>query len=544
MTERETQLRTLVVGLDAACRRVLEPLLDAGAVPTLSSLFDEGVAGPLQSQVPPWTASAWPSLYTGANPGKHGVFGFLSFDGYDWNVVDATHVREHTLWELAHHHGLTSVVVNGPITYPPQDVDGAIVPGYTAPEDPECHPPGLLDELRDEVGEYRLYPTTEGREDATRDERIAEYRDLARMRGGAFRYLADRFDPEFGFLQFQVTDTVCHELPGDERALRAVYGAVDEHVGEVLEASDPDTVMVVSDHGIGEYHTRFRVNEYLRDHGYVEAVRGGEGMPTWSTIRDDRLRDGADAEDAESDLIERALSAAARVGLTSQRVGAVLDRLGLLEPVRRRVPDGVIRAASEQVDFAASRAYVRSRVECGVRINLAGREPDGIVPGDEYEAVREDLIARLSAATTPDGDPVFDEVVPREAYFWGPEADRAVDVVAVPAGFRHYLTTWLLGDRFADPERPAWDHRREGIVAAAWAGVDEGESLGDPHLFDVAPTVLATLDLPRSDRMDGGVLPFAEPAGERTYPEVERGRRRGTDDAATKRRLSRLGYVE
>ncbi len=543
MTGRDTQLRTLVVGLDAACRRVLDPLFEAGAVPTLASLVEDGVSGPLESQIPPWTASAWPSLYTGTNPGKHGVFGFLAFEGYDWNVVDATHVREYTLWELADYHGLTSVVVNGPVTYPPQEVDGAVVPGYTAPEDPACHPSGLLDDVRETIGEYRLYPTTEGREDAARGERLAEYRDLARMRGEAFRYLADRFDPAFGFLQFQVTDTVCHELPGDREALRAVYGAVDEQIGEVLDACDPDTVVVASDHGIGPYHTRFRVNEYLRDHGYVEAVRGGDGMPTWSTIRDDRLRAGTEAAGPESGVAERALSAAASVGLTSQRVGAALERLGLLEPVRRRVPGDVIRAASEQVDFAASQAYVRSRVECGVRINLQGREPDGAVPPEEYDEVREDLIDRLSAATTPDGDPVFDAVVPREEHFRGPEADRAVDVVAVPAGFRHYLTTWLLGDRFAEPDRPAWDHRREGFVAAAGGAVEEGD-VADAHLFDVAPTVLATLGLPASDRMDGRVLPFVEPAGERSYPDVDRDGRRGVDDEATKRRLSRLGYIE
>src|SRR6056297_1034931 len=105
-------MRALLVGLDAACLPVLEPLFEADAVPTLQSLFDDGVAGPLESQVPPWTASAWPSMYTGKNPGKHGVFDFLSFDGYDWDIVNGTDLKARTVWDYLHEAGLTSVVVN------------------------------------------------------------------------------------------------------------------------------------------------------------------------------------------------------------------------------------------------------------------------------------------------------------------------------------------------------------------------------------------------------------------------------------------------
>jgi predicted AlkP superfamily phosphohydrolase/phosphomutase len=71
--EQGTALETLVVGLDGACREVLDPLFAADATPTPERVFRAGTAGPLTSQVPPWTTSAWPSLYTGTNPGKHGV---------------------------------------------------------------------------------------------------------------------------------------------------------------------------------------------------------------------------------------------------------------------------------------------------------------------------------------------------------------------------------------------------------------------------------------------------------------------------------------
>src|SRR5699024_8232201 len=101
-------------------------------------------------------------------------------------------------------------------------------------------------------------------------------------------------------------------------------------------------------------------------------------------------------------------------------------RLGLAEFVVAHAPKAMVRAGTERVDFPASTAYARSHIECGVRLNVAGREPDGVVPADEYEEVRAELIDRLAALETPDGDPAFDDVAPREDYFHGSEAEDAV----------------------------------------------------------------------------------------------------------------------
>jgi len=563
-------VRTLLVGIDAACLPVLEPLFDDDVTPTLADLVEGGAHGPLESQVPPWTPSAWPSIYTGTNPGKHGVFDFLSFDGYDWEVVNATHVRERTVWELLDRHDRSSVVVNAPVTYPPRPFDGALVPGYVAPEDPTCHPEGLLADVRSAVDDYRVYP---------REYTVEAFREVARQRGAAFRYLADRFDPDFGFLQFQVTDTVFHRIPEDE-AVRAVYEAVDEAVADALDACDPENVLVVSDHGMGRYDGyEFRPNEFLREAGYVETVRGGEGMPTWSGVRDRKLKAGEDAtgsttgdatdgdvagdaatgdataptaddsgvggaalDDPVGRAGQRLVAGAARLGLTTQRLGAALERVGLADAVAAVVPQRWVKAGSEQVDFPASTAYVRSRTECGVRLDVVGREPDGTVPPDEYEPVRREVIDALAAVETPDGEPVFEEVAPREAYFAGPEADRAVDVVTVPAAFDHLLSTTLAGSQFGPPAEP-YNHKRHGVVAVRGPAAADCDLAG-AHVFDVAPTVLATFGLAADERMDGTSL--VPGPGEREYPdfEPEAVDRAAPDDGTVEERLADLGYLE
>ncbi len=539
----DTGLETLLVGLDAACEPVFDRLAKRGAeLPALEELFEEGVSGPLESQVPPWTASAWPSLYTGTNPGKHGVFGFLDYSGYDWDVVNATDVREHALWELLDDEGQSSVVVNVPVTHPPSEFDGALIPGYVAPDSPTCHPDGLLDDVREKLGAYRVYPRHTGSTETRTEEKVAEYRTVTRMRGEAFRYLAARFSPDFGFVEFQTTDTVFHECPGDFAALQAVYEAVDEQIGAILDACDPDTVIVASDHGIGKYDGYdVRVNTLLHEEGYVETARGG-GMPAWDVLRDEQFFDG-ESESGTDALLERAMGGLARVGVTSQRLNAVLDRLGLAEFVVAHAPKEMIRAGTDSVDFRASTAYARSHIECGIRLNVAGRDPDGVVPADDYEDVREKLIDRFADLETPDGRPAFDDVAPREAYFHGSEADDAVDIVLVPRDFDQFLSTQLRDETFGPPTEP-YNHKRDGMVAATGAGIDTDASPTDAHLFDVAPTVLASLGLPRDEHMDGEVLDMIGSVGERAYPDYDGRTREATDEQAIEERLSDLGYME
>ena len=534
-------VETLLIGIDAGCLPVFRRLFDEGRIPAIESLCTDGFCAPMESQIPPWTPSAWPSLYTGVNPGKHGVYGFVTYEGYDWRVVSSGDVNEFTMWELLDSHDRSSVVVNAPVTAPPPAIDGAVIPGFMGPEDPECHPPGLLESVRSEIGDYRIYPSYHTDDESYTDaEKVEEYQNLVRMRGDAFRCLVDRHDPDFGFVQFQRPDTVFHEFDGDWDAVRPVYEATDDAIGAVLDDCDPDRVFLASDHGMGPYERpQFRVNDYLRSEGFVTGAKGGKGMPGWSPIRE-QLRRGETSESWEPSFVERAAARAASVGLTADRVRAALERVNLADTVSQHLPSNVSQTGTEQVDFPASTAYLRARTELGVRINLEGREPEGVVPPGDYEAVRAEIIDALESVTAPGGEPVFEEVGPREDYFHGPELEEAVDVVIVPNDFQHFLSDQLAGDPFGE-RKTAWNHKRHGVFVAAGEGID-ADPVCEPHLFDVAPTILASMGIPPSDRMDGTVLPVTSPAAPTSYPPY------GADSvevqADIEGRLADLGYIE
>ncbi|KZN24793.1 phosphodiesterase [Haladaptatus sp. R4] len=536
----------LLIGIDAGCLPVFERLYEDDVIPNIRSICDGGASAPLESQMPPWTPSAWPSMYTGVNPGKHGVCGFVAYDGYDFHVVSGQDVEEHSIWSLLDQHDLTSVVVNVPVTHPPDDINGALIPGFIGPENPRCSPDGLLDDIREEIGEYRVYPTYSREEsDYTDAQKMDEYTSLVRMRGEAFRYLADDYEPDFGFVQFQKPDTVFHEFDGDWDKVKTVYEETDRQVGKLLEECDPNTVFIASDHGMGPYEKyEFRVNEFLRDEGFVKARNGGRGMPSWNPIQDE-LREGKDTKTWEPNTFERLAAKVAQFGFTAHRIRTGLEKVGLAEIAKQYAPKNVARMANEQVDFAKSTAYVRARTELGVRINLQGREPNGIVPPEKYDEVRDELIEKLSGVETPDGEPIFGEVVPRENYFHGKNADNAPDIVTIPNQMGQFISAQLLGDYFAPPTEP-WNHKLEGIVAAKGEGIDVDAMPTKAHLFDIAPTIMSALGVPYSDRMDGTVIPVVEDAGSQSYPEYdeENDGSLGDDEGNVEERLADLGYMQ
>ncbi len=72
--------RVVILGLDGLDYGLTQTLLDAGKLPHLAALRDQGCFKPLGSTLPPISPVAWSSFQTGVNPGKHNIFDFLMPD--------------------------------------------------------------------------------------------------------------------------------------------------------------------------------------------------------------------------------------------------------------------------------------------------------------------------------------------------------------------------------------------------------------------------------------------------------------------------------
>ncbi|WP_137287216.1 alkaline phosphatase family protein [Halorussus salinisoli] len=546
---------TVVLGFDALDFRYLDRF--ESSLPNFESLRAEGVEAPLESTFPPWTGSAWPSMYTGTDPSHHGTYGFFHHtDGYpdDDVLVTRDHVREPAVWNYLTAIEEPVIVLNVPVTHPAEPVEGVLVPGYLAHEEDAGYPEGVRDELSDAIGEqYRIYSEAETSEDCD-DERGSSL-DLIRMRGKAAEYLLTEYDWRVAIVQVQKTDTVFHSFD-DRETFRRAYERADDVLGRVREVAGDANLVVCSDHGMGRVdgYTVY-INEILRNAGFVETTTDSSG-PSLMTEKATLTGKASDDETAGSatagrsvtgQVVSAATTTLGRVGVTPGDAYALATRLGVGDLLSSVLPYEAVSAASEGVDWANSMAYCRS-VELGVRVNLAGREPAGVVTPEEYEQVRADLIRTLSELRTPDGDPVFEWVRRREEVYDGPYAEYACDVLFMPANMNHVLSTNLIGQEFVPIDDH--DHERDGVFVAAGPSFEGSELDADRlSLTDVAPIAMAAAGLDVPARMTGEVPEglLSESVARADYGEVPF----GSDDApgddasdgSVEERLSDLGYI-
>jgi len=498
-----TECKTLVIGFDALDFRYLDQFADV--LPNFRRFRERGGEATLESTFPPWTGSAWPSMYTGTDPSYHGVYDFFDIDGYpdDASLVSRYEVKQPALWEYLTAEDVRSVVLNVPVTHPAAEIDGVLVPGYLAPDDAAGYPETIREELAEAIGEpYRIYARNEG---TGGTKRVSDYVDLIDLRRRAAVYLLESNDWAFSFLQVQKTDSVFHSFD-DESAFRRVYEAADEFLGAVLDAvGDDANVIICSDHGMGP-NTGYSIypNELLRDHGYLETGQSGTG-PQLKHVKPE-LKDSESGEASDRGVASAALTSIVEQFGSHLPVGtlsAITDRLGMTDQVRAMVSPSAIASTSDGIDWGASTAYCQSGPRLGIRLNVEGREPDGVVPEDRYDHVRDAIIGLLREIETPDGRDAFEDVAPREAVYDGPYTEAADDILVTPCEMDNNLGTELFGRAFAPLD--THNHKQSGVFLASGPAFETGAVPDRLSLTDVAPIAMATLGQPVPDRMTGTV---------------------------------------
>src|SRR4030042_2814364 len=152
--------KVLVIGLDGATLDFILPWVAEGRLPALGRLMGTGAWCELKSQVPPSSVPNCPSFATGKNPGKHGVIWWTHAAGdvSRPSIVDRRAIKGLTLWDIAGHRGKRVAVINVPVTYPPQPVNGVMVTGLLTPASAHngTYADDLNADLDAQVGGYRV----------------------------------------------------------------------------------------------------------------------------------------------------------------------------------------------------------------------------------------------------------------------------------------------------------------------------------------------------------------------------------------------------
>jgi predicted AlkP superfamily phosphohydrolase/phosphomutase len=155
-------MKVLIIGLDGITFDLLGPWIEAGELPNLQKLMEQGASGKLRSTLPPISSSSWSSFATGVNPGKHGLVDFVypGADSYKVTMINAASRQTRALWNWLNDAGYKVGLLGIPTTYPPEPVDGFMISGFLSPgpESEWAFPPELKQELLAELGTFMLAP--------------------------------------------------------------------------------------------------------------------------------------------------------------------------------------------------------------------------------------------------------------------------------------------------------------------------------------------------------------------------------------------------
>jgi predicted AlkP superfamily phosphohydrolase/phosphomutase len=285
--------RVLVIGLDGGTFGVIRPLAEKGALPNLSRMMAQGSCAVLESTIPSFTAPAWCSFITGTNPGKHGVFDFVKDYGLGFTCASygSRDLREKTVFRLLSDAGKRVLALDIPMTYPPEEVNGALVTGLMTPGD-ACEftcPKELKRELSERFGTFTFDVEAPDTESGDYSQAIAVKRQILGMVAQRFAimgHLMATREWDFGMAVVTGTDRVQHffwkyfdathprhdasappELKG---AVEDVFRSVDDGIGALVSQAGPDALtLIVSDHGHGPLYKIFHMNRWLSRNGFL-----------------------------------------------------------------------------------------------------------------------------------------------------------------------------------------------------------------------------------------------------------------------------------
>jgi len=289
--------KVLLVGWDAADWKVIHPLMDAGLMPNVRRLVDNGAMGQIATLHPPLSPMLWTSISTGKRPFKHGIHGFTepTPDGRGIQPVTNLSRKSKALWNILNQNDLRSIVIGWWPSHPAEPIDGIMVSDHYHRAigpldkgwplmDKAVYPPDLAETLAD----LRMHPdllTPEMVEpfipfaaeiDQDKDKRMAGMmRTLCECVSiqSAATWLMDNQPWDFLAVYFDAIDHFCHGFmryhPPQQswvkdrdfelysNVVSMAYRFHDQMLGVLLAKAAPDTtVILMSDHGFHPDHLR------------------------------------------------------------------------------------------------------------------------------------------------------------------------------------------------------------------------------------------------------------------------------------------------
>ena len=507
MKKRDISQKKLIgVGLDSATLDILLPLVKDGNLPTFKRLIEGGTYGILESTIPPITPCAWETAMTGVNPGKHNIFDFFSYTpDYGVEVLTSSDRSSLAVWDFLGFANKKTIVFNYPMGYPPRKIEGIFVSGMNTPgiNTNFTYPASIKKEIFSTAPSYKIDVLGDhiinGREDLYFDDIVRLTHDHAK----ASQYLLKKYPWDLSLIFFTQLDRVHHYFYHDidekhplhskkqkKNRIDEYYVILDGILKNLLTSFPTASFLIFSDHGTEALYSDVFIEKYLEEWGLLTFKKNFIG------------------------ILNKYLNGSV---LTGRKI---IYKLGLAQYLQRILPGSIFSllvqiSASEgkgktNTDWGKTKVYFPTPSSQGLRINLAGRERNGIVTERDYNKVRDyaiDKLLRLKDSKT--GKNIVKQVYKREEIYSGPYVGNAQDLI-IETDSRYHLQKGVgkgkLGLASEGGVQKSAEHGRAGmfIYFNTKLGRRKFKKEG-MQILDIAPSLLYILGLPVPKTMEGKV---------------------------------------
>ncbi len=480
-------MRAVIFGVDGLSFRVLRPLIERGDLPNFARLQREGTEAEFISTVPPMTPPAWMSLITGLKPAKHGVFDFWEFDVSSPTLQSklVTHRKGgKAIWNILSEYGKRVVVLNVPLTYPPEPVNGVMVSGLMTPNAslPFTYPHNFKDELYQLIPEYRIDLSLEK---TSPDYFVDAVLDMTEKRIRLQEHLLSEYEWDFAFLSYVGPDRIQHRIWDSIETLTpkgtAYFRLLDDALGRVLNRLTPqDVLFLASDHGFVGARKWFYINEFLS--------------------RKNLLYRGTAPETQRAKLLGFGREAAQKMHLLHvvRKMRKTYDHFYGKPPVEKKKRS--YRPFFDHIDCNDTHACVLSSMA------FSGGNADIFLSPKATMEEMEELRLALSVLRHPEtGELLAEAVYATDAFGVGPFRPEEEHIILIPQpGITFHLD---LGRKnlWENLDEGKGVHEKEGVFYAWGAGVKQGTQVEPLQIYDLVPTALHALGITADEPFDGRV---------------------------------------
>lgn len=358
---KEPGKRVVLIGVDGTPCTLVRRFIEDGTMPCVAQFAPRGTLLQMDTSIPDISSVAWTSFMTGANPGRHGVYGFLDLQPNSYKIYfpNSRHIQSETLWDVAGRAGRRSIVINVPSTYPARPLNGMLVSGFVAIDlNKATYPPELVPKLREL--DYRI-DVDARKAQQSHDALMDDILKTLERRVETLLYLFDteKWDLFIGVitetdrLQHFFWDAIEDQNHKYHSAFREFYRRVDSFIGQIAERLRDETLMIMSDHGFTGIKQQVYLNRWLIDNGYLKLKESAKSI--------EDIDDGSRAFALDPGRVY--------VNLKGKYPGGSVDpgdRRSLLDEIKR----GLSEIAAEGRPIV-KRIYERDEIYSGLRLESA-----------------------------------------------------------------------------------------------------------------------------------------------------------------------------